>query len=88
MTGDRRKFSHLQEKDGGMVSFGGKNKSKIIRIGKVCDSIDDVLLAKGLTHNLISISQLCDKGYRVIFEKSHCAIFKKNPMKLNSSGGA
>ena len=66
--GDRRKFSHLQEKDGGMVSFGGKDKGKIIRIGKVRDSIDDVLLVEGLTHNLINISQLCDKEYRVIFE--------------------
>ena len=49
MTGDRRKFSHLQEKDGGMVSFGGKDKGKIIRIGKVHNSIDDVLLVDGLT---------------------------------------
>ena len=58
-----------------MVSFGGKDKDKIIGIGKVCDSIDDVLLVTGLSHNLINISQLCDKGYQVIFKKSHYAIF-------------
>ena len=56
MTGDRSKFSHLQEKDGGMVSFGGKDKGKIIRTGKVRDFIDDVLLVEGLNHNLLSIS--------------------------------
>ena len=77
MTGDRRKFSHLQEKDGGMVSFRGKDKGKIIGIGKVCDLIDDVFLVDGLNHNLLSISQLCDKGYRVTFEKSHCVVFEK-----------
>ena len=65
-----------------MVSFGGKDKGKIIRIGKVHDSIDDVLLVEGLTHNLISISQLCDKGYRVIFKKPHCAIFEKDSNEI------
>ena len=28
----------------------------------------------GLKHNLLSISQLCDKGFKVIFEASHCII--------------
>ena len=28
----------------------------------------------GLKHNLLSISQLCDKGFEVIFEASHCII--------------
>ena len=69
-----------------MVSFGGKDKGKIIKIGKVRDSIDDVLLVKGLTHNLISISQLCDKGYQVIFKKSHCAISKKDFNKIKFFG--
>ena len=77
MTGDRSKFSHLQEKDGGMVSFGGKDKGKIIGTGKVRDFIDDVLLVEGLNHNLLSISQLCDKGYGVTFDKSHCSVFEK-----------
>ena len=58
-----------------MVSFRGKDKGKIIGIDKVRDSIDNVLLVEGLTNNLINISQLCDKGYLVIFEKSHCIIF-------------
>ena len=25
-----------------------------------------------MKHNLLSISQLCDKGFKVIFESSHC----------------
>ena len=84
--GDRSKFSHLQEKDGGMVSFRGKDKGKIIRIGKVRDLIDDVLLVDGLNHNLLSISQLCDKGYGVTFDKSHCSIFEKCSNEIKFSG--
>ena len=36
--------------------------------------IKSVLLVNGLKHNLLSISQLCDKGFKVIFEASHCII--------------
>jgi len=34
-----------------------------------------VLLVEGLKHNLISISQLCDKGFKVVFEPNHCLIY-------------
>ena len=69
-----------------MVSFGGKDKGKIIRIGKVRDLIDDILLVDGLNHNLLSISQLCDKGYEVTFEKSHCGVFKKGSNEIKFFG--
>ena len=66
MTRDKEKFYFLVEKDGGQVIFGGKNKGQIIgseKVGKnLSHSIDNVLLVKGLDHNLLSISQLCDKG--------------------------
>ena len=31
-------------------------------------------LVESLKHNLISISQLCDKGYKVVFDNSRCVI--------------
>jgi len=34
-----------------------------------------VLLVEGLKHNLISISQLCDKGFKVMFEPNSCLIY-------------
>jgi len=34
-----------------------------------------MLLVEGLNNNLISISQLCDKGFKVVFEPSHYLIF-------------
>jgi len=39
--------------------------------------LDNVLLVKGLTANLISISQLCDQGLIVNFSKLECQITNK-----------
>ena len=39
--------------------------------------IENILLVKGLKHNLLSISQLCDKRYKVIFEASHYVVIDK-----------
>jgi len=36
--------------------------------------IKDVLLVEGLKHNLLSISQLCDKGYEIKFKPDLCLI--------------
>ena len=35
--------------------------------------IENVLLVDGLKFNLLSISQLCDKDYTVVFDKSKCS---------------
>ena len=78
MTGDHSKFVSLTRKDGGFVTFGDNNKGKIVGIGKIIISdccIDNVYLVEGLKHNLLSISQLCDKGYKVVFESSQCLVF-------------
>ena len=66
--------------------FGGKNKGQIIgsrKVGKnLSHSIDNILLVKGLDNNLLSISQLCDKGYNVIFDSSSCEIIEKESRKI------
>ena len=36
--------------------------------------IDNVLLVDNLKHNLLSISQLCDRGFKVSFESSLCKV--------------
>ena len=78
MTGDESKFAFLTKKNGGYVTFGDNAKGKIIgqdNIGNNTSSlIENVLLLDGLKHNLLSISQFCDKGSKVIFEASHCII--------------
>ena len=71
MTGDKGKSIVLSSKKGGRVTFGGKDKGKIIWHGKIGENssnfIDNVFLVEGLNHNLLSLSQLYDKGHRVIF---------------------
>ena len=62
----------LTENESGQVTFGGNTKGKIMgtsKIGKNPSScIDDIMLIEGLAYNLLSISQLCDKGCKVTFD--------------------
>src|ERR1044072_8549059 len=88
MTGDINHFSNLVLKAKGYVTYGDNNKGKILGIGKVgappFTSIEDVLYAEGLKHNLLSISQLCDKGFKIKFTKDECLIIDEviNEVKL------
>lgn len=41
------------------------------------------ILFEGLRHNLLSISQLCDNSYKVIFKPNVCVIFHKNSDKTH-----
>src|SRR5262249_47575007 len=85
MTGDASLFNSITWEEKGYVKFGDDSKSKIIATGSIGMSsyiIENVYLVKGLKHNLLSISQLCDKGYKMIFEKDKCFAFDKNGMKL------
>mgnify|MGYP000552808847 CR=1 FL=1 len=78
MTGDVKQFTSLEALNGGSVTFGDNGKGKIIGIGKVhitpSSCINNVLLVEGLKHNLLSISQFCDKGFQVVFKSSYCMI--------------
>ena len=71
-------FLSLQRKKEGYVTFGDNAKGRIIGKGNIGNGtsslIESVLLVDGLKHNLLSISQLCDKGFKVIFEAFHCII--------------
>ena len=61
--------------------LGGNRKGRITRVGKIgihpYPSIDNVLFVEGLKHNLLNISQLCDSGYVVSFNKDECIVQKK-----------
>jgi hypothetical protein len=79
-TYDRRQvqalISHTQGRR--IVTFGDNSRGKIIGVGNVdnysSSYIEKFLLVDGLKHNLISISQLCDKGYKFIFDENECII--------------
>lgn len=66
----------------GYVTFGGGAKGEIKGVGRLTctglPSLDDVLLVKGMTANLISISQLFDQCLKVNFIKSECLVTNEN----------
>ena len=67
MTGNPSMFKQLQKYDRGHVTFDDNATRKNIGVGKIGKglptTIDDVYLVDGLKYNILSISQLCDKGY-------------------------
>ena len=64
-----------------IVEVSGKGTINVItKHGK--KSIFDVYFMLGLKHNLISVGQLSQKGYRVIFEKKLCTIFNMPPTNM------
>jgi len=79
-------FQFLTSYHGGTITFRGNQKGKITRVGRVsihpCPSIDNIFFIEGLKHNLLSISQLCDNGYNVSFNKDECVVLCKNGSPL------
>ena len=65
MTGEKSNFLSVIATEGGSVASGNGKSGTIVRIGKIGESlshlIDCVYLVDGLNHNLLSMSQLCDK---------------------------
>ena len=84
MTGDRRNFVTFDKKSG-VVTFGNDKAGKIKGKGSVSlnnrrGKYEDVLFVDGLKANLLSVSQMCDKGCEVIFRAQDCEV------RLSTSG--
>jgi len=81
MMGNASKFTHISPKNSGHVTYGDNNKGKILGVRKIgtnpSSSIENVLLVDGLKHSLLSVSQLCDKGFLVSFDYHNCFIENK-----------
>ena len=86
MTEDKSKFVNITFKQEGHVTYGDNNKGSILGRGSIGDKsnllIHDVLCVEGLKHKLLSISQLCDKGYQVIFKPNSCEICLPNSKEV------
>lgn len=78
---DSSRSPHITEKrlrklwviayEGGSVGFKNGKKYDIIVIGKACKwhshAIKNVYYVRGLKHNLLSVSWMCDKGNQILF---------------------
>jgi len=82
MTGVKNYLVDLKPYSISYVTFGDEAKGKIKGMGNlVClgfPCLDDLLLVGGLTTNFISISQLCDQGLNVYFNKLECIVTSIN----------
>ena len=79
MTGDKNKFITLDEKKSGNVIFGNDKSGKIKGKGSVIidngrGKAQEVLFVDGLKANLLSVSQMCDKGCEVLFRAQDCVV--------------
>jgi len=75
-------FLSLAATQGGSVAFDNEKSGIIVNIGKIGESlshsIDGVYLVDGLKHNLLSVSQLCDKDNLVVFSSKQCLVVNIN----------
>ncbi|XP_043714575.1 uncharacterized protein LOC122662937 [Telopea speciosissima] len=73
MTGDKKRFEKFETYAGGSMKFGNNDGAKIVGKGTISLNngkvqSQDVLYVEGLKHNLLSISQICDRGHEVVFK--------------------
>ena len=76
---DKSKFLSLTEHKLGNVTLGNDAPGKIRGKGMVSFSngkgkAQDVLFVDGLKHNLLSVSQMCDRGREIVFNSKECKI--------------
>ena len=88
MTRYRSLFKVFESKKGGNVTFGDGSKSQIKGKGTISlprlPDIANVLYVEGLRVNLLSISQICDQGFMVLFSKEKCLVLNESRKKLIS----
>ena len=80
MTRNKSLLSEFEEKAGPSVSYGDGNIGQTLGYGKIIIGnviIEKVALVKGLKHNLLSVSQITDRGYHVTFYETHCEVVSK-----------
>ena len=88
ITRDRSLFKVFESKKGGNVTFGDGSKSQIKGKGIISLlgllDIANVLYVEGLRVNMLSISQICDQDFMVLFSKGKCLVMNESGKKLIS----
>ena len=88
MTGDKSLFKTFKSKKGGNVTFSDGSKSQIKGKGIISlpglPDIANVLYVEGLRVNLLSISQIYDQDFMVLFLKGKCFVMDKYRKNLIS----
>ena len=79
MTGEKSNFLSLVASDGGNVAFRNSKSGTIIGTGKIGESLSHSSdNTYHVEHNLLSVSELCDKDNLVVFSSKQCLIVNIN----------
>jgi hypothetical protein len=84
MTGERRIFTSFEKNkcESDCITFSDNSQGQILGFGKIAitteHSISKVLLVESLDYNLLSVSQLCEKGYNCLFTDKGVTIFRRS----------
>jgi hypothetical protein len=87
MTGNKELFSCIDSSlssditlgDDSLVKVQDKGTLPIFTKQDVKKYIHDVYHVPDLKHNLLSVGQLIEHGYKVLFEGASCRIYDKTP---------
>ena len=89
MTGDMTNLVNFKFEDGPNVIFGDNGVGRTLGYGTVQTgtvSLSPVAYVDGLKHNLLSISQLSDKGYKTHFTKQCCEVIEVSTGEVKLTG--
>ena len=88
ITRDHSLFKVFKSEKGGNVTFGDGSKSQIKGKGTISllglPDIANMLYVEGLRVNLLSISQICNQDFMMLFSKGKCLVLNKSGKKLIS----
>ena len=64
------------------IVFGDNSKGEVLGLGKIAisndQSITNVLLVESLGYKLLSVSQLCEKGYNCLFTNEGVTVTRRD----------
>jgi hypothetical protein len=84
MTGERRMFTSFEknECESDCIMFGDNNQGQVLGVGKIAitteHSISNFFLVESLDYNLLSISQLYERGYNCLFTNKGVTVFRRS----------
>ncbi|WVZ55414.1 hypothetical protein U9M48_006074 [Paspalum notatum var. saurae] len=91
MTGERDMFTSLQvTNESQEIVFGDSGKGEVIGVGNIPishdQSLSNVLLVDSLSYNLLSVSQLCEKGFNCLFTDEGVQILRREDSSIAFTG--
>jgi hypothetical protein len=84
MMGERRMFTSFEknECESDCITFGDNSQGQVLGLGKIAitteHSISKVILVEPLDYNLLSVSELCERGYNYLFTDKGVTVFRRS----------